>query len=436
MVTRITRQSIALGFVCALGLLVLTGLPTQAQQGTGAITGTVKDQNGDPVGGLVLLLQPEESGSVLPQKIKVNKKGKFAHRFLPNSRYKLKLQGDDLFLESMLYIVRDGSNLELDRLEAKGHPEKGLPVITVLTGQNATLELKIGSEEYRAKLTQQVGIHEAQGDLKKASDQLNSGKHAEALTTANAILEAKPDLGTGFFLRGAALFGLGRLEEAEADLRRAVELIPEQPGLHGTLGDTLLLRADALRQDEATADQAKAVFSESADFFGKELELEGTGDQVLRNQVIALQFADREEDLKAALERLIERTPDDKEPYLQLAEMAAADGNHDEAMAWVDRIPNKGDETVATLFNLAVSLYNDSRYDEAEPILAKAFEIAPDFPELHRLQAGIELVRGNREAAMNGLKKYLELASPDADGVEQSRQLLQALEAAAAPANQ
>ena len=92
MVTRITRQSIALGFVCALGLLVLTSLPTQAQQGSGAITGTVKDQNGDPVGGLVLLLEPEEGGSTLPQKIKVNKKGKFAHRFLPNSRYKVKLQ--------------------------------------------------------------------------------------------------------------------------------------------------------------------------------------------------------------------------------------------------------------------------------------------------------------------------------------------------------
>ena len=435
MVTRPSRHQLVLGFVCALVLLAISGVPALAQQGTGAITGTVKDQDGNPVGGFVLLLEPDESASTLLQKMKVNKKGKFGHRFLPSSRYRIKADGGQFF-ESMLYIVRDQSNLELDRLEAKGHPEKGLPVITVLTGQNAILELKVGSAEYLAELSQQVGIHEAQGDLKKASDQLNAGKHAEALTTANAILEEKPDLGTGFFLRGAALFGLGRLEEAEADLRKAAELIPKQPGLHSTLGDTLLMRGDALRKDEATADQAREVFSQAADFFAKELEMADAGEQVVRNQVIALQMAERNDDLKVALERLIEVAPQDTEPYLHLAEMAAAEGNHEEALAYIDRIPTKGKDTVTTLFNLAVSLYNDSRYDEAEPILARALEIDPEFPELHRVQAGIHLVRGDRDGAIAGLKKYLELAPSDSPGVPQSQQLLQALESAAASSDQ
>ena len=414
---------------CAAVALVIASTAVYAQTTTGSVTGSVKDEHGESVGGLVLLLEPTGGSANVSQKLKVNKKGRFAHRFLPTAKYVVTLEGSDLFIESMVYVIRDSTNLEVDRVDAKAHPEKGLPPIEVMAGQQGSLELVLASADYRAELSQKLGIAEASGDLQTASDLLNAGKTVESLEMANRLLEQKPDLGPALYLRGAAQFSLGNLEEAEADLRRAVELIPDQAGVYSTLGDVLLMRGDTLRKEEATKEAATAMFGEAADLFANELERDPAAEQVLRNRLIALKMAGRNDELGPALEKLIELSPEDTEAYLQLAEMAAAAGDHEKALSTLERIPGKGAEAVGAMFNLAVGLYNESRYEEAVPIVERALAVDPEFPELHRLLAGIKLVQGDREAAIAGLERYLELADPDRPDVAQARQLLDALKA-------
>ena len=426
--------AVSRGTLC-FAILLLSGLAARAQHGT--LTGSVRDSAGQAVGQLVLHLEPDERSAATAQKIKVNKQGKFAHRFVPTAKYTLSLEGADVFIESMVYVIRDSTNLPVDRLEAKAHPERGLPPIDVLSGQIATLDLVVASESFRAELSQRVAISEASKELQRATDLLNAGKLDESLAESEKILKERPEFGSALFLRGAALFRLGRLEEAEADLRRAIAAMPEQPGLHSTLGDVLLTRADRLRREEATREQAHALFDEAANLFQFESQRHPGIEAVLRNQVIALHMSERHDELRAPLEALIELAPADKEFYLKLAELSAAEGDYDAALATLERMPGKGRESAELLFNFAVRLYNDSRYDEAIPVIERAMAIDPDFSHSYRLLAGIRLVEGDRDAAIAGLRKFLTLAPEDDPNIAQVQELLQALQGAPDPsANQ
>lgn len=85
---------------------------------------------------------------------------------------------------------------------------------------------------------------------------------AEALNLIDKALEQWPDAAFVIDSRGLALFRLGRLEEAERELRRAVEKGWNGPDVLDHLGDVLAARG---RKAEAAAEWRKALASEALD---------------------------------------------------------------------------------------------------------------------------------------------------------------------------
>ncbi|MCC5876844.1 MAG: tetratricopeptide repeat protein [Candidatus Sumerlaeia bacterium] len=77
-----------------------------------------------------------------------------------------------------------------------------------------------------------------------------------AVRTLDTIVEKHPELWNAYFARGRAQRLLGEYEDAEADLKRALEILPGEP--NSTM-DLALIRRDQYRFDEAADLADKAI---------------------------------------------------------------------------------------------------------------------------------------------------------------------------------
>ena len=108
----------------------------------------------------------------------------------------------------------------------------------------------------------------------------------------------------------------GRLDEAEAALRKALDLDPEYPGAHHLLG-----RVHLARSNPAAALQ----------------EMEREKEPGWRRYGLALAYhaLGRKKEADAALAELLEK--DEEDWAFQIAEVYAFRGEVDEAFAWLER---------------------------------------------------------------------------------------------------
>ena len=104
--------------IAAFSLLAILTAPASAQLSQARISGTVVDEEGQPVGNLVLQFLPQGEAGKLSKSLKVKKNGKFSHSFFPTGYFTIELESDELFLKSMEYVLRTDANQEyVARLE-------------------------------------------------------------------------------------------------------------------------------------------------------------------------------------------------------------------------------------------------------------------------------------------------------------------------------
>ena len=419
----------ASGWIAVATAAVILGClstSTVAQVGTFRLSGSVVDEEGNPVTGLEVRFVPEKTSSNAERTLKVNKKGKFAFSFFPYGKYTVELAGSDLFLKSMHYVATDASGLETENKKIDAHPETGFYPMDFPASQRVNLELIVADKAVQSELKQAVAVVEAEGELKKMMELYGQRDMEGVLAEADLILADSPDLGQAVYMRGVALWQLGRYGEAVEGLRKASELIPDQQGLHGVLGQALLELGDEQRAagDEAAA---RATYAEAAEAFATDLAQDPGATASLINRAAALDRAGVKEGLQETLEQVIEVQPDNVSFYFRLAAVHQENGDTDAALAVLDRIPTSDAAAAPAVYNIAVKLFNEDDVTSAEIAVRKAIEIDPELPQAHKLLSRIHLDRDEREAAIAEIQKYLELA-PDAPDAEVERKILESLQ--------
>jgi tetratricopeptide (TPR) repeat protein len=120
--------------------------------------------------------------------------------------------------------------------------------------------------------------------------------YAEAEPIYSALIAADDDNWRLYFSRGAARERTGRWQEAEVDLRRALELAPQQPEVLNYLGYSWIDRGENVQEGMALIERAVALRPDS----GAILDSLGWGYYRLHDYARAVQYLERAVELEPA----------------------------------------------------------------------------------------------------------------------------------------
>jgi len=196
---------------------------------------------------------------------------------------------------------------------------------------------------------------------------LAAKQYDEVLIQADALLELAPDNAVGYILRGQALSSLGRGEEVEPMLLRAIELEPEN---------------DKYRMVVAAYYQGMREFDKAEGQLKYAVELDDTG--LAQNNIGRLYtlMGDRDDEAEAAFRQVLDMR----------AEQLANPSDDDDPARLRQGLVNAY-QTLASFFSLR------KRADEALALLDEALAEVPDNIELYYLASQYHRKMGDIEEA-------------------------------------
>lgn len=204
-------------------------------------------------------------------------------------------------------------------------------------------------------------------------------------------LELNPGCADHLRLLGHALMKQERLEEAEKQLRFGISLKPNFPQLHEDLGSVLALQG---RHDEAVESLQKAV------------QLDPSQALAHKKLAQALALVGRGEDADESFQDYFDKRPDHGE--IARGANLMKDGAVDEAIEIFRGVLRNSPRNVDAMRFLAMAYWQDKeRMDDAEALLRRVVEIAPDFA-LAWINLGMVLVE--RTKVMDAIHAYGEAA--------------------------
>lgn len=256
------------------------------------------------------------------------------------------------------------------------------------------------------------------------------GRVAEARAELDALLAANADLHAAWNLLGSVL-AAQRDPKAEQAFRRALMLRPDHAETHYNLGVFFL---EAHRLDEAIACNRKAV-TLRADFvpahnnLANALRAKGRRDEALvhyaqavrlepafadgwSNYGAALREAGRVDEAIPALERAVSLAPHAWNAMSNLGVAYLARNRFEEAIACQRRALELRPDSAEVLSHLGNALAGIARWDEAEATYRAAIAKAPDFPDAHNNLGMLRMERGDVAGALASFRSALEL-KPD-----------------------
>ncbi len=92
----------------------------------------------------------------------------------------------------------------------------------------------------------------------------------EAIEWLTRAIEADPGMAKAYQARAAAYLQLERLDEAEADLNKALDLAPENPRLYFRMGQIFYRRSQLAQQEE----DKRGLLERALEFFNRAIDLE------------------------------------------------------------------------------------------------------------------------------------------------------------------
>ena len=254
--------------------------------------------------------------------------------------------------------------------------------------------------------------------LQQAKDAFRLGTWADALPAALKVLETQPKNLEALYIAGASERQTNRLTDAEAHLRTLVEVSPTFPLSHFQLGYVLFLRAESMTREGQVA-AGKPIYIDAAAEFTKELGRNPTHAPSLSSRSIALSRGGQLDESVQAHEAWITAVPQKNDPVVSLAGTYAGAGRSTEAMATLDRLPDKSPKAVFDATLAAANAFIARRdWSAAVPFLEKA--VATDATSAH---ARALLTESSARAGLtnDAVKSLQALLGMDVPGDEAER---------------
>ena len=260
-----------------------------------------------------------------------------------------------------------------------------------------------------------------------------AGIYRDEITFFNHIIAHNPKARSAHLNLGKALFELNRLEEAEEQLRRALDLNPRHRNAHQNLAETLRKQE---RYEEAIASY-RAVLEIDPEYV---LAHAGLGTALFRlkryeealpvmEKAVSLQLelprarvallhlfmgrAARELGRPEAAEELFRQVmaldPRNTEPLLELANLRVMQQRYEEADVYLRRARELRPRDPATFHTVAEALRKQNRYEEAIASYRTALELDPEYAPAHA-GLGIALFQWEHyEEAVEAMEKAVAL---------------------------
>ena len=248
--------------------------------------------------------------------------------------------------------------------------------------------------------------------LATAKEAFKKGSCPEALEASLKVLETQAANLEALYIAGACERQTNKLAEAEGHLKALLTASPQFPLAHFQLGYALFLQAEEAARG-GQAEPAKAKYAEAADEFGKELARNPTHAASLSSRAIALSRAGKLDDAVPAHEAWIAAAAQKNDPVVSLAATYAAAGKSTEAMATLDRLPDKSEKAVMDATLAAAHTFIAKRdWGAAIPFLEKASDTSPTTTRPRALLAQAAARAGLADDAAKHLQTLLSMEPP------------------------
>ena len=213
--------------------------------------------------------------------------------------------------------------------------------------------------------------------LQQAKDAFKKGTWPMAIEAAVRVLALQPANLEALYIAGTSERQTGDLPAAEGHLKTLVETQPLFPLGHFQLAYVEFLQAEALVR-EGKFEAARARYTEAAEEFGKELARNPTHLPSLSSRAIALTRAGKIDEAIPAHEAWIAAAPQKNDPVVSLAAAYAGAGRSSDAMATLDRLPDKTPKAVFDAVMAAANVFVARRdWGAAVPFLERAVDTDP-----------------------------------------------------------
>jgi tetratricopeptide (TPR) repeat protein len=247
---------------------------------------------------------------------------------------------------------------------------------------------------------------------------LRQKRWGEAEVGLNVCLGQRPDFAWLFPLLGVAHTELRQYDAAEADFTRALK-VSSDPALRVlTLINRSVLRRMQGRPDDAERDLRAAIDLQPKEFQGYQILADVLK---LRN--------DRAEALKL-LDQALTLNPDNPTLYFERARLHAENGDRAAAKRDFEQViakegpDSKSDQVLKARVELAhlrcLAGDNEAALADCDAVLA----VNPTFPEAHRQRAEVLLTLGRSKEAGAALEQYLKVGGKETAAVHKARGLL------------
>ena len=382
------------------------------------VSGLVVDRGRSPQPGVKVIVAPSDA-SLRSYPVKTNDKGEF-FVMVQNGSYTVMLDAKGPTLDSMT------ERIESRRSDIPGVPESGgkmrsifdwsgrlaagqaPPRLNLSTDDRAIVELVV-VDDVTARREQAEQIKGAVGRA------LQAGDRAAAERAIDELLDKSPDDAQGLMLRGYVGSEAGRLEQAEADFERALELEPK-------LYDARYQLA-ALYRRTGRASEALEAFGRAAEDADS-----GANRGKARLNVGELEReAGRLPQAIAAFEQAIAADPSLEQTVApELANLYTQTGDTARAEAWLAKA-GKGAADPAVEYNVGVAHFNGQEWEPAAASFRKVVASDPKNADAYK-NLGIALLNlGQKAEAAEAFRSFLALR-PEADDSSQVRSILESLE--------
>ena len=242
-------------------------------------------------------------------------------------------------------------------------------------------------------------LPEKDANIRQALDYLRHNRPLRAEEACRDYLNKNPGCTDHIRLLSLALMKQNRVAEAEEQLRFALSLNPDFPQLHEDLGSALALQS---RFDEAIPEFEKAI------------QLQPALPLAQRKLGHALAAAGRGVEADEAFHEYIDRDPE-RTAIIKGIELQR-DGKRDEAIGIFRDVLKGNSNNVNAMRHLAVCYWHgEKRLHDAEALLRRATQIAPDFTGVWLSLGGLLMEMNKYTDAIAAFEKATQLEPKKAE---------------------